>query len=160
GRSGVGRHDRRADRTRPRHLDRTRAPGTRDASAPRSRRTDGCRRFLMTIVNSTDDATASRGPVRKRLSQLAYVLASCAIAACASAPPAPPPPPGPPFAQKMSWILRFEDQRILRDPVPVAPPPAPPAAPPPRGKKAAVVIPPPPPPDLIRLLSDRERRLP
>jgi HEAT repeat protein/cyclophilin family peptidyl-prolyl cis-trans isomerase len=113
----------------------------------------------MTIVNSTDGAPAIRGPVRKRLSQLTYVLSSCAIAACASAPPASPPPPGPPFAQKMAWILRFEDQRILRDPVPVSPPPAPPAVPPPRGKKAPVVPPPPPPPDLIRLLSDSEARV-
>ncbi len=43
-------------------------------------------------------------------------------AACASAPPAAPPPPppakpaGPTFEQKMAWILRLEDQRVLRDP--------------------------------------------
>ena len=47
-------------------------------------------------------------------------------AACASAPPAPslpPPPPrpaGPTFEQKMAWILRLEDQRVLRDPAPQA----------------------------------------
>jgi HEAT repeat protein/cyclophilin family peptidyl-prolyl cis-trans isomerase len=80
--------------------------------------------------------------------------------ACATAPPpAPPKPVTPSFEQKMSWILRLEDQRMLRDP---APPPAPPpvvAAP--RGKTATVapVPPPPPPPDLVRLLADEEARV-
>jgi len=79
-----------------------------------------------------------------------------AAAACASAPPAPP-APGPTFEQKMAWILRLEDQRLLRD---VAPPvavvPAPPVR---RGERAAVVVPLPPPPDLVRLLSDTEARI-
>ena len=51
-------------------------------------------------------------------------------AACASAPVAPPPMPvGPTFAEKMAWMLRLEDQRVLRDP---APPPAEPVPPPTR----------------------------
>src|SRR5688572_28708006 len=78
-----------------------------------------------------------------------------ATAACASAPPAPPPAPGPTFEQKMAWILRLEDQRMLRDPAPPVVP-APPVA---RGERAPVVIPPPPPPDLVRLLSDTEARV-
>jgi hypothetical protein len=42
--------------------------------------------------------------------------------ACATTPP--PPPPVVPFETKMSWILRLEDQRILRDAaVPILPPP-------------------------------------
>jgi HEAT repeat protein/cyclophilin family peptidyl-prolyl cis-trans isomerase len=79
-----------------------------------------------------------------------------ATAACASAPP--PPPVVVPFETKMSWILRLEDQRILRDAAaPIAPPvlPAPGKA---SGKKV-LVPPPPPPPDLVRLLNDEEARI-
>jgi HEAT repeat protein/cyclophilin family peptidyl-prolyl cis-trans isomerase len=72
-------------------------------------------------------------------------------AGCATTPP--PAPPVVSFETKMSWIIRFEDQRILRDasapllPVPVA-----------QGRRN-VMPPPPPPPDLIRLLSDSEARV-
>ena len=77
---------------------------------------------------------------------------------CKSAPPVviPPKPAGASFEQKMAWILRLEDQRVLRDPAPVVAP-APPVAV--RGQQAPVVAPPPPPPDLIRLLSDDEGRI-
>src|SRR2546425_5791387 len=79
-----------------------------------------------------------------------------AAAACASAPVAPPAPVGPTFEQKTSWILRLEDQRVLRD----AAPPVPPAPPvPARGQKTPVVVQQPPPPDLIRLLSDEDARV-
>ena len=55
----------------------------------------------------------------------------------------------------MSWILRLEDGRILRDAeVPIAPPPV--TSP---GKQAFVPPPPPQPPDLIRLLTDAEARV-
>jgi HEAT repeat protein/cyclophilin family peptidyl-prolyl cis-trans isomerase len=85
------------------------------------------------------------------------VVLAFLVSACASAPPAPPPRPvGPSYEQKMGWILRLEDQRLLHDPAPVAAP-APPA--PPKGQKAAAPIPPPPPPDLVRLLSDEEPRV-
>src|SRR5438105_969497 len=79
-----------------------------------------------------------------------------AAAACASAPPLAPPTPVISFEQKMAWILRLEDQRVLRDP-------APPVAPAPpvlrRGEKTPTVVPPPPPPDLVRLLGDGEARV-
>jgi HEAT repeat protein len=81
-----------------------------------------------------------------------------AATACASAPIVVPPVPVVPFEQKMAWILRLEDQRILRDPPPAVAPiaPAPPVLR--RGEKApAVVLPPP--PDLVRLLSDEEARV-
>ena len=87
-----------------------------------------------------------------------------AAAACASAPLAPPAPvPTITFEQKMAWILRLEDQRVLRDPAPPAPP-APPVVPAPpvarRGGKVPAVAPPPPPsPDLVRLLGDGEARV-
>jgi cyclophilin family peptidyl-prolyl cis-trans isomerase/HEAT repeat protein len=72
-------------------------------------------------------------------------------AACATAPP--PPPVVVPFETKMSWILRLEDQRILRDAaMPIVPPPAT------QGRRN--VMPPPPlPPDLVRLLEDAEARV-
>ena len=55
----------------------------------------------------------------------------------------------------MAWILRLEDQRVLRDTGPAVAP-APPVAI--RGQ-APVVLPPPPPPDLTRLLVDEEARI-
>ena len=76
------------------------------------------------------------------------------MAACATPPP--PPPPAVPFETKMAWILRLEDQRILRDPVAAVPvPPAPPA----KSGRRVVVVEPPPLPDLVRLLADTEARI-
>jgi cyclophilin family peptidyl-prolyl cis-trans isomerase/HEAT repeat protein len=70
---------------------------------------------------------------------------------CATTPP--PAPPVVSFETKMSWILRFEDQRSLRDPVePVVPPPVT------QGRRNVLPAPPPP-PDLLRLLSDAEARI-
>ena len=77
-------------------------------------------------------------------------------AGCASVPPpAPVKPAGPSVEQKMAWILRLEDQRVLRDPAPMVAPAAPVAI---RGQ-APAVAPPPPPPDLLRLLGDEEARV-
>ncbi len=80
--------------------------------------------------------------------------------ACASAPVIKPPalPEPPSFEQKMSWVLRLEDQRVLHDPAPVVPP-APPPPPPVKGQLPPAVVPPPPPPDLVRLLTDTEARV-
>jgi HEAT repeat protein/cyclophilin family peptidyl-prolyl cis-trans isomerase len=75
--------------------------------------------------------------VKRNVSAL---LAMLVCAACASKPPAAPPevaPAAPSFEQKMSWILRLEDQRQLRDPA---------NAPPPAG-------------DLVALLRDPEGRI-
>jgi len=83
----------------------------------------------------------------------AALLLTSLMAACASAPP--PAPPSISFDTKMSWILRLEDQRMLRDaPAPVVP------APVTTGKKRGLPPPPPPPPpDLVRLLADPEARV-
>jgi HEAT repeat protein/cyclophilin family peptidyl-prolyl cis-trans isomerase len=83
------------------------------------------------------------------------IAVALTLSACASAPPAPPRPPAPTFEQKTSWILRLEDQRVLRDPAPVIPPPVPPVG----GQKPPVIAPPAPPPDLVRLLRDDEARI-
>jgi HEAT repeat protein/cyclophilin family peptidyl-prolyl cis-trans isomerase len=89
----------------------------------------------------------------------ALVLLALTASACASAPPSASVKPagGPSFEQKMGWILRLEDQRVLRDPAPaLAPPPPAPV----RGQKPQpVAAPPPPPPDLTRMLTDEEARV-
>ena len=54
----------------------------------------------------------------------------------------------------MAWILRLEDQRVLRDPSPVVAPAAPVAT-----QKNAPLVAPPPPPDLGRMLSDADVRV-
>jgi HEAT repeat protein len=71
--------------------------------------------------------------------------------ACATAPP--PAPPVVSFEQKMSWMLRLEDTRTLRDPSPPAPAPA--AG---RGRNVVQMLPPSL-PDLGRLVADPEARV-
>jgi len=112
-------------------------------------------------------AQAQRTPagVRSWRVWLAVVAPALMLSACASTPLPPPvvKPAGPSFEQKMSWILRLEDQRVLRDPPPEPPPPPPPAPAPQRGKKPPAVVatppPPPPPPDLAPMLADTEARV-
>ena len=91
---------------------------------------------------------------------LSIVLLS---AACASAPTVPPASPAVPdgsavgvvsWEEKINWIIRLEDQRLVRDPNP----------PPPVVLRAATsrlpqVVAPLPPSDLIRLLDDSEARV-
>jgi len=78
--------------------------------------------------------------------------------ACASAPPAANHPSSvrPPvvtWEEKLGWILRLEDQRLIRDPNPPAQVILVPAT---KGRPAIVA--PPPPSDLLRLLNDDEAR--
>jgi cyclophilin family peptidyl-prolyl cis-trans isomerase/HEAT repeat protein len=82
------------------------------------------------------------------------------MVACASAPPAVVPERRAPmtFEEKMGWILRLEEDRILAIPAPPAPPA--PVAPPAKGRRAPVIVPAPPPqPDLVVLLTDSEARI-
>ena len=81
----------------------------------------------------------------------AAVLAAFA-AGCGSAPL--PPPVVVPFESKMSWIVRLEDQRLLRDPSP-----PPPAVLRPASRNQPVVYAPPPPSVLVQLLGDPEGRV-
>ena len=84
----------------------------------------------------------------KRAALALTVLASAA--GCASAPKTPPAPPVT-FSDKLSWILRLEDRRILRDPeVP------PPATAPPRRTAAPT---PRPHADLVELAADGDPRI-
>jgi cyclophilin family peptidyl-prolyl cis-trans isomerase/HEAT repeat protein len=59
-----------------------------------------------------------------------------------------------PWEQKIAWIVRLEDQRIIRDPNPLPPVVLRPAT-----RRDPVVYAPPPPSDLIRLLGDPEGRV-
>ena len=109
------------------------------------------------------DARSTRACCATSIRSLAEpVIGGALCAACASAPPAPPPAvPGITVEQKMSWILRLEDQRILRAP---APPPAavtPPPVTPQKQKKGTPAAPPPAivTPDLATLAADSEARI-
>ena len=98
---------------------------------------------------------ASRGfSMVRSCSRLGAAVLPLALSiACATTPPPAPASPVISFETKMSWILRLEDQRILRDtPPPVIPPPAT------QGRRN-VIPPAPPPPDLVPLLSDAEARV-
>ena len=68
--------------------------------------------------------------------------------------PSTPTVPAITWEQKVAWMTRLEDQRILRDPD--APPPVVLRA---ATKNAPAIVAPPPPSDLIRLLGDNEARV-
>ena len=91
----------------------------------------------------------------RMLRRISFGLVFSIALGCKTVPPPPPQVAVVPFEQKMSWILRLEDQRILRDPnAPVAP--APPVI---QKDRKVVAPPPPPPPDIVLLLSDGEARV-
>jgi cyclophilin family peptidyl-prolyl cis-trans isomerase len=76
------------------------------------------------------------------------------IGGCASAP-RPPAEPVVSVEDKIGWILRLEDRRVLRE----EPPPAPVPAVTPKGRKPQVAAVPPRLPDLVVLLADPEGRV-
>jgi HEAT repeat protein/cyclophilin family peptidyl-prolyl cis-trans isomerase len=94
-----------------------------------------------------------------RCCRFAGVLIVIAVmTGCASAPPVVvDAAPKLTFEQKMEWILRLEEDRVLELP----PPPAPPVVPQPQRRGRAVVAPPPPPPqpNLLSLMKDEEARV-
>ncbi len=89
-----------------------------------------------------------------------FVVSLGVMTACVPPPPPKlPDAPQVPLQQRMAWILRLEDQRLLRFELP-APPPPPPT--PVKGKKPAPVVTPPPPsssPDLSVLVRDGDPRV-
>jgi cyclophilin family peptidyl-prolyl cis-trans isomerase/HEAT repeat protein len=85
---------------------------------------------------------------------IAALFIALIAAGCASAPPAAPSIPVVSWEQKLGWIARLEDQRILRDPNQPAPVILRPAT-----QREPAIVAPPPPSDLIRLLGDREARV-
>jgi cyclophilin family peptidyl-prolyl cis-trans isomerase/HEAT repeat protein len=87
---------------------------------------------------------------------ICVLCVAVAVGACATVPPpvVRPEPPPLTWEDKLGWMMRLEDQRLLRDP---NPPPAVVLAPATRTEPAVVA--PAPPSDLIRLLSDGEARV-
>jgi len=83
---------------------------------------------------------------------LAILIASCASAPTASRGAAAVPVIS--WEQKLAWMVRLEDQRILRDPNPPAPVVLKPAT-----QREPALIAPGPPSDLIKLLNDNEARV-
>jgi cyclophilin family peptidyl-prolyl cis-trans isomerase/HEAT repeat protein len=84
----------------------------------------------------------------------AAVCIALIAAGCATAPPAGPSVPVITWEQKLAWIVRLEDQRILRDP---NPPPQ--VVLKPATQRTPAIVAPPPPSDLVRLLGDSEARV-
>jgi len=91
----------------------------------------------------------------------AFIIALLSVS-CATAPPVAGPAPSAPaptvapvaWEEKLGWILRLEDQRLLREPNPPAPVILRPAT-----RTEPPLVAPPQPSDLIRLLSDSEARV-
>jgi len=90
--------------------------------------------------------------VRPRCAHSALVLALLATS-CASVPPDPVVPVIT-WEEKVGWIMRLEDERLVRDPNP-----SPPRVIRPATKRVPEILGPPPPSDLIRLLADPEARV-
>ena len=85
---------------------------------------------------------------------VAWWLLALALSALSCATSPPPAPPVITWEEKLEWMIRLEDQRILRDPNPAPPIVLAPAT----GRRPAIVAPPPP-SDLVRLLRDPEARV-
>ena len=83
--------------------------------------------------------------------RLAATVGLLTLAAGCASPP-PPAAPAPAYEQKLAWILRLEDWRVLRDPSP-PPPVAPPAG---RNRRPTAAAPV---PDLLALLGDVSPRV-
>jgi cyclophilin family peptidyl-prolyl cis-trans isomerase len=82
------------------------------------------------------------------------ICIAVAMLAQACASPPPPTPPVITWEQKLEWMMRLEDSRILREPNP--PPPV--ILSPATGRRPAIVAPPLP-TDLVRLMRDPEARV-
>lgn len=99
--------------------------------------------------------TTVRRRVCATLPRLALLLSTAALAnaGCATLPPAPDVPIVT-WEQKVAWMMRLEDQRLLRDPNP--PPVVVLRAATPR---QPAIVAPPPPSDLVRLFADDQARV-
>jgi cyclophilin family peptidyl-prolyl cis-trans isomerase/HEAT repeat protein len=93
---------------------------------------------------------------RFSLGRCACRLLPCAVCLVVSAC-ATPPPPAPPvitWEEKLEWMMRLEDSRILREPNP-----PPPVVLLPASRQRPAIVAPPLPTDLVRLMRDPEARV-
>jgi cyclophilin family peptidyl-prolyl cis-trans isomerase/HEAT repeat protein len=109
---------------------------------------------------STGQVTRLKAHVTSKRQRCALCFVTWAlcliVSSCASAPPAvrTVEPPVVTYEDKLLWIMRLEDQRILRDPNP-----PPPVVLVPATRTQPQIVAPPPPSDLIRLLNDGDARI-
>jgi cyclophilin family peptidyl-prolyl cis-trans isomerase/HEAT repeat protein len=89
-----------------------------------------------------------------RIAPVAVTCIALTTAGCATAPPVAATVPVVTWEQKLGWMVRLEDQRILRDPNPPAPVILRPAT-----QREPALVAPAPPSDLIKLLNDNEARV-
>ena len=101
---------------------------------------------------SPEAACYHREPMYKAL--IATCIALIASACASAPPPSDPTPPVITWEQKLGWMVRLEDQRILRDPNPPAPVILRPAT-----QREPAIVAPAPPSDLIKLVNDNEARV-
>ncbi len=110
-------------------------------------------------ASSTLDAAQESGVMRRTAGSLATLLALLAMS-CATVPVAAPARPAPTtprvvtWEDKVAWMMRLEDQRILRDPNPPEPVVIRPAT-----RTLPAIVAPLPPTDLLRLLDDPQARV-
>ena len=102
-------------------------------------------------MNANISITSRRRRQSASRARAAGLSLSLLAASCASAPP--PAPIVFSFEDKLAAILRFEDQRVLRDPA------SPPVVVAPAGRGSGVIPPPPPPLNLLTMLGDAEGRV-
>ena len=124
-------------------------------------RVDRATERTVTIDRSGGAGMTQRGFVRVTPAALLLLFISACASTTAPAVPEVRPRPQRTFDEKMLWILRLEEDRILELPAPPAPPPPPPPAAPARGRTAPAAVVPEPPqnPDLIALLKDDDPRI-
>ena len=96
-----------------------------------------------------------REPMHKAIwHRLRILHRAASLSGCATVPTAPAVPVVITWEEKLGWMVRLEDQRILRDP---NPPPQ--VVLRPATQREPAIVAPPPPSDLIRLLGDNEARV-
>jgi cyclophilin family peptidyl-prolyl cis-trans isomerase/HEAT repeat protein len=83
-----------------------------------------------------------------------WLVVAAFVAGCKTVPPPEPVVPVITWEQKLAWMVRLEDQRLLRDPNPV-----PPAILRPATQLLPAIVGPPAPSDLIRMTTDEEARV-
>ena len=100
----------------------------------------------------TREAEVAR--VSKTTPRWRWLAVAVLVAGCKTLPPPEPQIPVVTWEQKLAWMVRLEDQRLLRDPNPT-----PAAILRPATALLPAIVGPPPPSDLIRLTADAEARV-